>query len=77
MWSKSTQKGLLWLSERSDGFTEVGSWVRPQLQGFGNERVVRSFSILSNIKSIFLGIPRIEAGKVFHSSKKSAPLQKE
>ena len=29
----------------------------PQLQGFGNERVVRSFSILSNLKSIFLGIP--------------------
>lgn len=46
----------------------------PQLQGFGNERVVRSFSILSNLKSIFLGIPTIEAGKVFHSSKRSAPL---
>ena len=57
MWSKSTQKGLLWLSERSDGFTEVGSWVGPQPQGFGNERVVRSLSILSNLKSIFLGKP--------------------
>lgn len=57
MWSKSTQKGLLWLSERSDGFTEVGSWVWPQPQGFGNERVVRSLSILSNLKSIFLGKP--------------------
>ena len=57
MWSKSTQKGLLWLSERSDGFAEVGSWVWPQPQGFGNERVVRSLSILSNLKSIFLGKP--------------------
>lgn len=71
MWSKiNLKESFMAIWERSDGVTGGGSWVRPQLQGFGNEKSSQELSILSNIKSIFLGIPRIEAGKVFHSFKK-------